>query len=130
MLRQLERLRARPDLKLQMKIRVRLLKAIDRDFDWYYARLKLEVEEASKDTEPRSRLIAKLLDKLLVEQRAGDSGTDVLGKGPIGGGAGVTINVYGVDRGTTAARTHAEEARDAEFREVTEGAADVPASDD
>lgn len=105
--RQLALVRSRPDLPKIMALRLRLLDRLESDFDWIYEQLKEGIREATKDTEPRTRLIIRLLDSLLPAQREIVQQPDQAAA-PTGG---TTIKIYNVNRGTEQARQEAIEVK-------------------
>jgi hypothetical protein len=90
-----------------MALRLRLLDRLESDFDWIYEQLKEGIREATKDTEPRTRLIIRLLDSLLPAQREIVQQPDQAAA-PTGG---TTIKIYNVNRGTEQARQEAIEVK-------------------
>ena len=107
------------DVVLNKKLRTRLLRALDADFDFFYGQLKLLLSSATREEEARIKLVTKLLDKILVEER------HVLSEQTSTGGElqrPIAIYINGVARGTVAARERA-----IELSHVPPAVIDVPA---
>ena len=109
--RKLARLAERPDAPLAMKLRVRLLNRLDENFEFLWQCVMAQLVFASKDTEPSTRLLISLLDRLLPVQREmvsfthSESTVDERSRTS----TPIIINVRNVNRGTKEARANAVE---------------------